>query len=111
MKVSEILKAEGLMSKDIKLRFANSQISLNGEVLKQDIDLPVESWQDAGSFLMTICVNPIWFLQFKLLGVESFMGDTNISNELTRVLLNKAIIKFSKREFLILNYHADETPL
>lgn len=39
VKLSEILKQQGLFSQDIKVRFKNKQISLNGEAIGEDVEL------------------------------------------------------------------------
>lgn len=109
MKTSEILKAQGLMSKDIKARFAAGQVSLNGQVLKADTEIPSVAWQDSGTFLMSLCTNPIWAAQLKIFGLETLIGGdfsgagaSELASELRMVLANKAFLKFSKRESIIL---------
>jgi len=41
MKISEFLKNQGLFSNEIKDRFKNGQIKINGEVIKTDIELDI----------------------------------------------------------------------
>lgn len=41
MKISEFLKGQGVFSNEIKARFQNGQIKINGEVVKDDIELDV----------------------------------------------------------------------
>ena len=40
MKISEFLKNQGLFSNEIKDRFKSGQIKINGEILREDKDLP-----------------------------------------------------------------------
>jgi len=42
MKLFDILKQSGLFANDIKLRIKNSQITINGEIIKDNIDLDIE---------------------------------------------------------------------
>ena len=42
MKISDFLKQQGVFSNDIKARFTNGQIRINGDVIKDDIDLNVK---------------------------------------------------------------------
>jgi len=39
IKLSEILKQQGLFSQDIKARLKNKQISINGESISEDINI------------------------------------------------------------------------
>lgn len=41
MKISDFLKVQGVFSNEIKARFSNGQIRINGEIIKTDIDLNV----------------------------------------------------------------------
>jgi hypothetical protein len=42
MKISDFLKGQGVFSNEIKARFQNGQIKINGESVKEDIDLNVK---------------------------------------------------------------------
>ena len=41
MKISDILKRNGVFSKEISSRFKNNQIKINGEIIPDDIELNV----------------------------------------------------------------------
>ena len=107
MKISELLRNHGLLGNDIRTRLSSGQITLNGNAVKQDIVLPIESWQEAGPFLMVLCSDPVWFLQLKLFGLENLVGETNIRNPLTKLLADYTILKYSKREILVLKLTPD----
>jgi hypothetical protein len=46
MKLFDILKQSGLFANDIKLRIKNNQITINGDVIKDNIDLNIELNED-----------------------------------------------------------------
>jgi len=43
MKISDFLKEQGVFSNEIKARFQNGQIKINGEIVK-DIDIPIKDY-------------------------------------------------------------------
>jgi len=107
IKLSEILKQQGLFSQDIKARFKNKQMSINGESISEDVDIncsivsgKVETI-DVGDFLFGIISNKDWALKIHIFGFENLF-DTNIENNLTLFLKNFIFLKTSKKQILIL---------
>lgn len=115
MKISDILKAKGVFSKDIKIRLKNGQIRLNGDVIKEDIKITHmelsdmvninDIIQDAGEFLaQNVVQNNIWIEQCIQFGLEDVFG-LDIDNGLTKMLKNYNILKISKKELIVIrNY-------
>jgi len=102
MKLSDILKKQGLFSNDIKARLKNNQIILNSEVITSDIELLVEdNIINAGDFIFSLIKNPIFLLQLKVFGFENLFN-SNIENELTKKLNQFIFIRISKKEFFLL---------
>jgi hypothetical protein len=116
MNISEILKARGMFSKDIRIRLKNGQLQLNGEVIKEDIvithfttdmleeddTLLDEIVIDAGDFLFfNVCKNPIWIARCKIFGFENLF-DSNIDNELTQMFSDFNLLKISKKELIVI---------
>lgn len=110
MKLIDILKQQGLFTNDIKVRFKNNQITLNGEIIKSDIELDIEVKEndetanvlESGSFIVNLIKqNNIFELQMKIFGFENLF-DSNIQNELTEILKGFIFVKTSKKESFIL---------
>jgi len=125
MNISEILKARGMFSKDIRIRLKNGQLQLNGEVIREDVEITsfqiveeddkktffdkddnevnFDSFvQDAGDFLFLVVVsNPIWVNRCHIFGFENLFN-CNINNELTYLFSGFNLLKISKREFLVI---------
>jgi hypothetical protein len=116
MKISDILKIKGLFSKDIKLRLNQGQMKLNGEVIKEDIEVTsielsdIEDKkvifnnivQDAGDFIFfNIVTDPIWKLRCEVFGFEELFN-TDINNDLTDFLSMFNLLKISKKEILVI---------
>lgn len=105
MKLNDILKEVGLFSNDIKVRMNNGNIKINGEPIKQNIELNVFldsndklEYLDLGDFLFFhIANNQKWTNMVKFMGIETFFGDDcEINNDLSRYLKPYTLIKFSK---------------
>jgi hypothetical protein len=111
MKISEILKLHGLFANDIRQRFNNKQIKLNGEPsvnVDLDVELKINDNGDidgiitAGDFIFNlISDNPLIIPQLKIFDFET-LSESNINNKLTKVLKNYFILRFSKRDVIIL---------
>lgn len=116
MKISEILKRKGLFANDIRQRFKNGQIKLNGEVTT-DIDLDIKPlkdehqckmWKnvesgifDAGDFIFFLIKNNNLFkLQLQIFDFES-IPNSNLKNDLKKELDNFFIIRFSKKDVIL----------
>lgn len=71
MKLFDILKQQGLFSNDIKNRIKNNQISINGEIVKADLDLNIRTVADDARVLvenLAIIDNSIIAISFNKLG-------------------------------------------
>ena len=116
MKISDILKARGMFSKDIRIRLKNGQLQLNGEVIKEDIEVTEleinddpgneitidDIVQDAGDFLfIMIASNPTWVTRCHVFGFENLFN-SNIDNELTHILGGFNLLRISKRDLLVI---------
>ena len=109
MKLFEILKQSGLFSNDIKLRIKNNQITINSEVIKDNIELDIELDDkelavitDADDFLFwTLMKNKSAAIQFKVFGFENLFG-SNVKNELTDTLNEFIFVRTSKKETFLL---------
>jgi len=113
MRLSSILKLKGMFSKDIRIRLANNQISLNGDAIGEDMEIDVtefETWkefEDSGSvleigcFLFSLMNNNDWFLRLKLFGLEE-LSSSNMENDLTRFLKGFIIVRISKKEVFVI---------
>ncbi len=114
MKISEILKQNGIFSNDIRQRFKNKQIKLNGEIVS-NIDLDIElipSKNDdsvdvaktvvAGDFISNIIKNDTTiFSKLQIFDFET-LSDSNINSELKSMFDNFLILRFSKVDVLFL---------
>ena len=103
MKISDTLKSRGLFSNDIKSRFKNKQMTLDGEVLEQDIDIDVQDELiDAGEFIcehiasdsnkLTLC---------HIIGFENLFA-CNIESDFINFLKTFHVLRISKREVIVL---------
>jgi hypothetical protein len=112
IKLSEILKQQGLFSQDIKVRIKNKQIQINGESISEDNEIDcviikdkrdndVIDIVDAGDFLFGYVSNENWLAKIKIFGFENLFN-TNIENELTLVLKGFMFIKVSKKQMFVL---------
>ena len=101
MKISDILKSKGIYSKEIKARLSNGNIKLNDETIKEDIDLDINDVEDVGEFLFKLVSNKNYVEQLKFFGLENIIN-SNINNDLTNFLNNFFILRFSKKDLLIL---------
>ena len=130
MKISEFLKNQGVFSNEIKARFQNGQIRINGEVVKDDIDLNVNDPTPSPKFLNTIDIpyeagdwifqnlitkmtkekKDILFMICNLFDIETiFSGDCQIGNKSIEEILpelsvikNHIFLRTSKKQFFIL---------
>ena len=119
MKLFEILKQKGLFSNEIKARIKNSQITINNEVIKSDVDLTIETEEVLDKFLgedlITVakCIeasdlifnlikeDQIFSIQMMIFGFENLFN-SNIDNRLTKKLNEFLLIKISKKEIFLL---------
>lgn len=111
MKLFEILKQQGLFANDLRQRVKNGQISINGDVIKNDIELNIELNEDStakiietGNFISKLILSKngeIFAKQLKMIGIENLF-DSNIDSELTKNLNKFIFVKFSKKESFIL---------
>jgi len=108
MKISDILKEEGIPSKEIKIRMSANRVLVNGEI-SQDVELgEIESRHDLGEFIFDmISSKPDLFKQMNHIkdtfdiGIEDMVG-SNIKGDLAEFLNKFIILRFSKKEALVL---------
>lgn len=120
MKLFDILKQQGLFANDIRMRINNGQININGNVVKDNIEMDIELDEfsnakiiEAGDFickLISTQLKPstskltygqIFAIQLKIFGLENLF-ESNINNELTKHLNRFILVKTSKKEFFLL---------
>lgn len=102
MKLFDILKKRGLFSNDIKDRVKNKQITVNSEIITENVFFDDYTILDPGDFLVDLIKeHPEFIPQLKFFGLEGLIG-SNIENELTETLKKFIFIKFSKKESLML---------
>jgi len=120
MKLFDILKQQGLFANDIRMRINNGQININGNVVKDNIEMNIELDEfsnakiiEAGDFickLISTQLKPstskltygqIFAIQLKIFGLENLF-ESNINNELTEHLNRFILVKTSKKEFFLL---------
>jgi len=101
MKISEVLKSMGLFSNDIRQRFKNGQIKINGEITN-DIELDIKGEiLNAGEFLFKLILeNKIFGKQLRIFDFE-ILPDSNLDNELKNILSKFFIIRFSKKDIIL----------
>jgi len=126
MKLSEIIllrekfkPVPTIFSRDIKQRFKNGQIKVDGKPITEDIDLNIKNlpephhvmmfniksgFIDAGEFICNILKvdhNEIFKNQLMIFGFED-IKQTNIKNDLTEILDNFFIIRISKKDIFVI---------
>jgi len=109
MKLSEILKQKGMFSQDIKIRLKNKQMSLDGEVLTEDIEMDVKvneqgniTMIDSGEFIFdNIAGNNHRAALTEIVGFEN-LSSCNITNEFTSFMKGFHILRVSKKEVMII---------
>jgi len=129
MKISDLLKQQKIFSNEIKARFNNGQIRLNGDVIKTDMDLPfndpfpdprfntVKPPFEAGDWIFVNLLTKLTgdkkeFLKFIfcLFDIETlFSGDCQINNKPVeeilpelKVMNNHIFLRTSKKQSFIL---------
>ena len=122
IKISEILKQQGLFSQDIKARIKNKQISINDEPIsdenfeincnvikntKKDVtginfNNEIVDIIDAGDFVFNLVSNKKWLAMIQIFGLENLFGETNINNDLTLFLKDFILLKTSKKQIFVI---------
>jgi len=106
--LTDILKSRAIFSKEIKARFAQKQIHVNGLPIENDIDIDAEL-DDAGNvimieigdFMFSLMRNNIWVLRLKIFTLEGLLS-SSIKNDLTEHLKNFIIVRTSKKDIFVL---------
>jgi len=124
MKLSEIIllrekfkPSPTIFSRDIKQRFKNGQIKIDGEIIKEDIDIPVMNMNDphqvfgfgqdngfinAGNFIFDLIKTDENFKhQLMIFGFED-IKNSNIKNDLIEIMDNFTIIRISKKDVFVI---------
>ena len=106
--LTDILKARGIFSKEIKTRIAQKQILVNGLSIEQDIDINPELDEagnvimfDIGDFMFSLMGNNIWALRLKIFTLEGLVS-SNIKNDLTEHLKKFIIVRTSKKDIFVM---------
>lgn len=119
MKLFEILKQQGLFSSDLKARFKNKQITINGEVASIDVDLDIETIEDVSGAVKVDVINSGVFIfnllktnsnfshQMIIFGFENLFN-SNIKNSLTDILDQFILIKISRNDSFLLKICQEE---
>lgn len=129
MKISDFLKQQGVFTNDIKARFTNGQIRINGDVIKEDIDLNVKdptpdlrfllNWEpfEAGDWIFTKIISGLskekkdmLFLIVNLFDIETlFSGGCQLNNKPVEEILpelnvmkGNLFLRTSKKQMFIL---------
>jgi len=110
MKLSEILKEQGLFSRDIKIRINNKKMMLNGEPIEGDIDIEFEKIFDAGEFISQNCeITKLDVILSNLIGGIDFLFNATLNNvpvhtltKMFRLLNQHQILRISKKEIFVL---------
>jgi hypothetical protein len=104
-----IRQSTGIFSKDLKVRFGNKQIKLNGETVDKDHELNVAR-DEAGNFITeelgdfifhNIIPNEVWTKRVELFGLENLFN-SNIQNDLTEFLKQFAVIKTGRNKLTVI---------
>ena len=101
IRLNEIMKQRGIFSKDIKQRFSNGQVTVNGDVVGIDFELSFSSLIEIEDFISIISENSMWVLRMHMLGIETLFN-CNIKNDLTKFLEGFQFVKISKKERFII---------
>jgi len=107
MKISEILKLRGVFANEIRSRFKGGQIKLNGEKT-DNLDLNVKFdndgeliTHDIGIFIFNlISKNKMFGTQLQIFDFET-LPDSNLDNELKNIFSKFFIIRFSKKDIIL----------
>ncbi len=106
-KISDVLTLHGLFQADIKSRFKNGQIFLNGFQVKDDEEVEINNnykIHDAGEwFSCNIVTDKIKYTLALIIGNEFlFRKDLNFKNKIAEEFNGFSILKISKKEILII---------
>ena len=99
----------GLFSKDLKIRFGNKQIKLNGETVNKDHELDVARdsggniiKEELGDFIFhNIIPNDVWTKRVEIFGIENLF-DSNIENDLNEFLKEFILIKTGRNQSIVI---------
>jgi len=108
MKISEILKYQGLFSKEIRQRFKNGQIKLNGNITN-DIELDVKFDDDdeliifdAGDIIFKLILKDKKVYHQLLVFDYETISLSNLNCELKKFFDKYHIIRFSKKDIILI---------
>lgn len=103
MELYEFLKEYGLNANDIKARFSNKQILVNGGVSTKEFDIGnISEVYDQGFFMKKLQKLPLWekhSQQIMFWGLENLL-ESNIQNDLIKFLSNFKMIQISKDDII-----------
>ena len=99
--LTDILKNRGIFSNEIKARFKQNQIKVNGEVIENDINIEMDSILNIGDFVFSLMRNNVWKLRLQIFGLEGLFA-SNIKNDLTEFLEDFLMVRTSKKDVFII---------
>lgn len=113
MKLYDFLKEYGLKANDIKNRFKNKQIIVNGNVEDGDFELDnIKSVYEQGFFMSKLSKMTFYEKlsnQIMFFGLEDLISGSNIKNELTEFLSNFNMIQISKDTIILIELNESKT--
>lgn len=114
MTVYDLLKEYGYDANDLRARFKNKQIELNGDVVDKNTDIGfAKEVFDQGFFLAKLYELPFYSDfsdQLSFIGIENLIhGESNIKNDMTEFLKDYNMLKVSKTKTLFFSTY-DEKP-
>lgn len=114
MTIYDLLKEYGYDANDLRARFKNKQIELNGEVANKNTDIGfAKEVYDQGFFLAKLYELPFYsdFAdQLVFVGLENLIhGESNIKNDMTEFLKDYNMLKVSKTKTLFFSTY-DKKP-
>ena len=104
MTLKDLLKDKNIPSKEIHTRLNNGNITIDGVIIKDNIELgDIPFNEDIGDFVFNLIKTNHKFLkQLEFFKLEEIIG-SNITSELKLHLDNFRIIKFSKKDSIVIN--------
>lgn len=107
MRLSKILKLNGMFASDVKSKLKAGQIKLDGDPVSGDLDLEVdphltkENLLEVGEFIYdNIVDNDFWYKTCMVIPFE-VLGTCNVNNTLTEFMRNFHVVRISKKEMFV----------
>ncbi len=101
MTITKLLLDRGLFSKDIKQRFASSQIKVNDEPITKDIELDATEFMDIGEFVVHL-IEQNFYGHLYFFGLENVMEVSDLNTKYIKYLSQFIIVRYSKKDAIVL---------